>query len=94
MTAKSITDVAKSIRTNTCTVSLSRIVLRNNNFNNKAFDVNDELSKTCREAKLDFITHKNINPRADLNKSRLHLNRHGSDKIGKNFVNFILKYYK
>ena len=40
------------------------------------------------------MAHKNINPRADLNKSRLHLNRNGSDKIGKNFVNFILKYYK
>ena len=45
-----------------------------------------------REAKLGFITHKNIKPRADLNKSRLHLHRNGSDKIDKNFVNFILKY--
>ena len=38
-----------------------------------------------REAKLGFITLKNINPRDDLNKSILHLNRSGSDKIGKNF---------
>ena len=57
-------------------------------------DLNDEHSKMCRETNLDFITHKNINPRADLNKSRLHLNRNGSDKIGKTFVNLILKYYK
>ena len=57
-------------------------------------DVHDELAKMCREAKLDFITHKDINPRADLNKTRLHLNRNGSDKIGENFVNFTLKYYK
>ena len=50
----------------------------------------------CRESQLDFIAHKNINPRAGLNtsKSRLHLHRNGSDKIGKNFGNFILKYYK
>ena len=46
------------------------------------------------EAKLDFITHESMNSRADSNKSRLHLHRSGSDKIGKNFVNFILKYYK
>ena len=57
-------------------------------------DVPDELAKMCRETKLDFLTHKNFNPRADLNKTRLHLNRNGSDKIGKNFVNFTLKYYK
>ena len=37
------------------------------------------------EAKLDFITHESMNTRADSNKSRLHLHRNGSDKIGKNF---------
>ena len=47
----------------------------------------------CRETKLDFIKHKNINPVTDLNKSRLHLNKNGSDEIGKNFINFILKYH-
>ena len=46
------------------------------------------------EAKLDFVTHKNINPGTNLNKSRLYLNRNGSDKIGKNYVNLNLKYYK
>ena len=90
--AKSFIDVAKGIRANTCTASISGVVRRNDNLNNKALDVNGELAIICREAKLDFITHKNINPRADLNKSRLHLNRNGSDKIGKNFVDFILKY--
>ena len=48
--------------------------------------------RMSREAKLDFITHKNINLRAEFNKSRLHLNRNGSDKSGKNFDNFVLKY--
>ena len=54
------------------------------------------LWKLGREAQLDFIAHKNINPRAGLNtvKSRIHLHRNGSDKICKNFANFILKYYK
>ena len=61
--------------------------------NNKALYVNKENLKMCRETKLDFIKHKNINPMTDLNESRLHLNKNGSDKIGKNFINFILKYY-
>ena len=75
MIAKSFIDVAKSIRSNTRTVSISGIVPRNGNFNNKALDVNDELLNMRSESKLDFITHKNINPSVDLNKSTLHLNR-------------------
>ena len=88
MIAKAIIDVAKGIRTNTCTVSISGIDSWNDNFNNKALNVNDELSKTYRDAKLDSITHKNINRRVDLSKSKLRLNGNGSDKTGKNLVNF------
>ena len=47
MIAKSIIDVAKGIITNTRTICISGIVPRNDNFNNKALDVNDELSKMC-----------------------------------------------
>ena len=55
---RSIIDVARSTRTSNPTASVSGIVLRNDNFNNKALDVNDELSKMYRETQLDFITHK------------------------------------
>ena len=90
MTAKFVIDVVKNMKTNTITVSISGILQQNGNNNN----ANEEVPKMCREAKLDFIMHKSITPRTDLNKSRLHLCRNGSVKIGKNFVNFILKYYK
>ena len=53
-----------------------------------------KFGKMCKEAKLNFISHKNINPRADLNKSRLHLDRNRSDIVSKNLVKFILKHYK
>ena len=79
MIAKSTIYVAKGTGKNTRTVSISGIVPRNDIFNKKALDVNDELAKMCRKA---------------LNKIRLHLNRNRSDKIGKNFVSFIFKYYK
>ena len=59
MIAKSIVDVVKSIKNKKArTVSISGKVLRNDNFNNEALDVNDEFSKICRVAKLDFVTHK------------------------------------
>lgn len=83
---KCIIDGAKGIRTNIRTVSILEIVQRKDNFNNRVQDVNNELSKMCREVKLDYITHKNINPNVDLNKSKLNLNRNGSDKIGKNYL--------
>ena len=56
MIAKSIINVANDIRTSTRTVSTSRIVPRNVNFNNKALDVYDELSKMCRGAKFHIKT--------------------------------------
>ena len=56
MIAKSILDVEKGITTETRKVSISGTVPRNDNFNNKVLDVNDELAKMCREAKLDFMT--------------------------------------
>ena len=57
---RSIIDVARSTRTSNPTASVSGIVLRNDNFNNKALDVNDKLSKMYRETQLDFITHKTL----------------------------------
>ena len=48
MIAKSVIDVIKSIRTNTSTVSISGKVPQKDNFNNKALNVNDELSMQRR----------------------------------------------
>ena len=74
-------------------VSISGIVPRNDNFNNKAMEVNKELSKMCNREKLLFLEHNNIKPKTHLNKSKLHLNRNGDEKLGKNFVNFINNNY-
>ena len=63
-------------------------VSRNDNLNNKALEVNLKLLKMCQESKFDVI-----DPRTNLNKSRLHLNRNGYAIMGKNFVNLILKHH-
>ena len=91
--AKSIVDVAQNIQSDTRKVSISGIVPRNDNFNNKAMEVNKELSKTCNKEKLLFLEHNNIKPKTHLNKSKLHLYRNGDEKLGKNFVNFINNNY-
>ena len=84
--AKSVIDVVKNVKTDTRSVSISGIIPRNDNFNIK---VNKELAKMCKREKFQFLKHSNINPKTHLNKSKVHLNRNGSIKLGKNFVNFI-----
>ena len=91
--AKSIVDVAKNIQSDTRKVSISCIVPRNDNFNNKAMEVNKELSKMCSREKLLFLEHNKIKLKTHLSKSKLHLNRNGDEKLGKNFVNFISNNY-
>ena len=91
--AKSIVDVPKNIKSDTRKVSISGIVPRNDNFNNKAMEINKELSKMSNREKLLFLEHNNIKPKTHLNKSKLHLNRNGNEKLGKNFVNFINNNY-
>ena len=49
---KSFINVGKNIQTNHRTVSISGIVPRSDNFNNKAAEVNKELSKMCKKEKL------------------------------------------
>ena len=91
--AKSIVDVAKNIQSDTRKVSISGIVPRNDNFNNKAMEVNKELSKMCNRVKLLFLEHSNIKPKTHLNKKKLHLSRSDNEKLGKNFINFINNNY-
>ena len=88
-TAKSVTDVAKNVKTDTRSVSISGIISHNDNFNNKVMEVNKELAKMCKREKFQFLENSNINPKAHLNKSKVHLNRNGYIKLGKNVANFI-----
>ena len=87
--AKSVVDVAKNVKSDTRSVSISSILPRNDNFNNKVIEVNKEVKKMCNKEKLKLIKHDNINPKAHINKSKVHLNRNGYLKLGKNFANFI-----
>ena len=91
--AKSIIHVAKNTKSDSRIVSISGIVPRNHNFNIKAMEVNKELSKMCGKEKLLFLSYSNINPKIHLNKSKLHFNRNGYKKLGKNSIKFIKNNY-
>ena len=52
-------------------------------------EVNKELCKMSEREKLFFVDNSNINSKTHLNGSKVHLNRNGDVKLGKNFVNFI-----
>ena len=84
--AKSIIDVAKNIQSDNRTVGLYlAFVPRNDDFNIKAMKVSKKLFKMCVKEKFLFLNHSNINPKTQLNKSKLHLNRNGYENLGKNF---------
>ena len=91
--AKSVIDVGKNIQTNYRTISINGIEPLNDNFDNKATEVNKEFSKIYKEEKLLFVNHSNINLKTHLNRSKLNLDRNGYDKLGKNFVSFIKNNY-
>ena len=80
--AKSIVDLAKLSVNDHCSVSISSIVPRNDEWNNKAQEVNSFLKNMCTNIDIDFIDNtKVINARKHLNNSKLHLNLKGSVKL-------------
>ena len=75
---KSIVDLAKSLFENR-KVTISGIIPRNDQWNNKAEQVNNHLEEMCSSVNMDYIDHfKNFNPRRHLNNSNLHLNEKGN----------------
>ena len=86
---KPIVDVAKNIKSEIRSVSVSGVVPRNDDLNNKASEVNKKLSRMCKKENVPSLEHCNINPRAHLNKSRIHLNQNRSEKL----VDFIVNHY-
>ena len=87
---QSIVDLAKNVMTQDGSVTISGIILRNDQWNNKVREVNDSLARMCENDNISFIDHcKSIDPRKNLNNSKLHLNVKSSNKLRDNFVRFL-----
>ena len=71
-------------------VTISGIIPRNDQWNNKVTEVNDNLADICENDNISFIDHsRSIGPRKNLNTSKLHLNKKGSNKLRDNFVRYL-----
>ena len=71
-------------------VTISGIILRNDQWNNKVREVNDSLARMCENDNISFIDHcKSIDPRKNLNNSKLHLNVKSYNKLRDNFVRYL-----
>ena len=68
-------------------VNISCIIPRNDQWNQKVREVNDCLICICENESISLIYHSiSIDPRNNLNNSKLHLNFWGADKLRYNFI--------
>ena len=72
--AESIVSLAKEVKASKLDVSISSIIPRNDNWNNKVMEVNSYLKDLCESNVVPFISNTTINPKKHLNNRRLHLN--------------------
>ena len=90
--ARSITELAMSLKDNHNSVIVSGIVPKNCNLNNKATEVNNHLLLMCKERKIPFIAHsENIDSSKHRNDCKLHLNHNGITLFPENFSAFLKK---
>ena len=74
-------------------VTVSLIIPRADELNNKAEEVNDRLMKMCGDRNIPYIDHSNvIIPNIHLNEYKLHLNKQGVITLAESFSNFILDF--
>ena len=88
--AKSIVDLAMSLKSSGSSVIVSGIVPRFDNLNNKASEVNNRLALMCKDKKVPFVSHsETIDSSKHLNESKLHLNHNGIKVFAENFSVFL-----
>ena len=87
--AESIVSLSKEVEASKLDASISSIISRNDNWNNKVMEVNKYLKDLCEDNDIPFISNTTINPKKHLNNSPLHLNPKGSNKLHDNFVRYL-----
>ena len=95
LTAKSIVNLATTLKGNSRDVSVSYIIARtdNSNLNEKRYYINVHLTEIRKKRKLNLINHsKQIKPN-HLNRGKLHLNQKGSKVLGDVFLKEIFNVF-
>ena len=86
---KSIVDLAITLKNNSQNVSVSNIIMRNDNFNEKAMEVNGYLNQLCIEKNIFLVDRTKTIRSRNINRSKLHLSKSGSFILSNNFVKAI-----
>ena len=90
--AKATIDLARSLKNDGNTVTVSGIVPSLDELNNKANEVNRRLVLMCQERNILFLSHdESIDPSKHLNESKLYLNGNGINVFAENFSGFLVK---
>ena len=87
--ADDIIRLALEMKTDVNDVTISGIISRNDDLNDKGLMVNDFLKIKTSELSLGFLENKNIKPGIHLNNVGLHLNGKGTFTFANNLLNFI-----
>ena len=87
--AISLVNLACSMKGKNCDVSISNIILRNDNkkFNQKDQEVKTHFEDMCEDKNIYLIDDTNKVKVQHLNKGKLHLNKEGSNLLSSTFVN-------
>ena len=88
-----IINLATTIRNENIKVSISGLVQRNDDLNEKVLLVNEGLSGICEKIGMKLINNRNIRPDVHLNASKLHLNKKGNSILISNFRRFLSNLY-
>ena len=86
--AESIIGLASSLKSNSCSVAISNITVRNDRYRKKVVQVNRHLKTLCIERNFELIT-QNIITEKHLNGSKLHLNKRGTVILSNTFTEAI-----
>ena len=78
--------MGSSLKNDSHDVRISSIIVRNDKFQEKTAQVNENLERLCAERNIYFINHTNNILPQHMSKSKLHLNRKGSSILTSNFV--------
>ena len=89
-----ILNLANSLKLDNNTVIVSSIVPRDDENKKKVDEVNTILEELCKANNVGIISHRNINPKRHLNRSRLHLNDAGVSLFVRNFRDFLNNFDK
>ena len=89
-----ILNLANSLKLENNTVIVSSIVPNDDENKKKVDEVNIILEELCKANNVGIISHRNINPKRHLNRSRLHLNDAGVSLFARNFRDFLNNFDK